>query len=182
MTGQPARTLELREHGTLTAFGGELTIPFGTRFGLRGEGVYKRQQLAEADVTLPDAPAAVLGTATLDGISAYGELWLWLAGDDRMLPVPGLQLPARIDRRYRRAFEDGLMVAVRGEFLKEDLISNQPTLGNPTRATTRVVSGTAGRQLLARWARAHLAQLRGQHVERHVRDDQGPAGAEPARA
>ena len=67
MTGQPARTLELREHGTLTAFGGELTIPFGTRFGLRGEGVYKRQQLAEADVTLPDAPAAVLGTATLDG-------------------------------------------------------------------------------------------------------------------
>ena len=144
MTGQPARTFQLREHGTLTAFGGELSIPFGTRFGLRGEGVYKRQQLAEADVTLADAPAAVLGTATLDGISAYGELWLWLAGDDRMLPVPGLQLPARIDRRYRRAFEDGLMLAVRGEFLKEDLISNQPTLGNPTRATTRVISGTAG--------------------------------------
>ena len=36
------------------------------------------------------------------------------------------------------------MVAVRGEFLKEDLVSNQPTLGNPTRATTRVLSGTAG--------------------------------------
>lgn len=144
MTGQPARKFQLREHGTLTAFGAELSIPFGSRFGLRGEGVYKRQQLAEADVTLADAPAAVLGTATLDGISAYGELWLWLAGDGRMLPVPGLQLPARIDRRYRRAFEDGLMLAVRGEFLKEDLISNQPTLGNPTRATTRVISGTAG--------------------------------------
>ena len=36
------------------------------------------------------------------------------------------------------------MLAVRGEFLKEDLTSDQPTLGNPTRATTRVVSGTAG--------------------------------------
>jgi hypothetical protein len=144
ITGQPSRTLELREHGTLTAFGGELTIPFGTRFGLRGEGVYKRQQLAETDVTLASAPPTVLGTATLDGIAAYGELWLWLAGDERMLPAPGLQLPARIDRRYRRAFEDGLMVAVRGEFLKEDLVSNQPMLGNPTRATTRVISGTAG--------------------------------------
>lgn len=144
LTGQPPRTLELREHGTLTAFGGELSIPFGKRFGLRGEGVYKRQQLAEAEAPLANVPPTVLGTATLDGISAYGELWLWLAGDERMLPVPGLQLPARIDRRYRRAFEDGLMVAVRGEFLKEDLISNQPTLGNPTRATTRVISGTAG--------------------------------------
>jgi phosphate-selective porin len=144
MTGQPARTLQLREHGTLTAFGGELTIPFGTRFGLRGEGVYKRQELAETDETVASAPTTVLGTATLDGISAYGELWLWLAGDDRMLPVPGQQLPARIDRRYRRAFEDGLMLAVRGEFLKEDLVSNQPMLGNPTRATTRVISGTAG--------------------------------------
>ena len=144
MTGQPARTLQLREHGTLTAFGGELTLPFGKRFGLRGEGVYKRQQLAETDETVASAPTTVLGTATLDGIAAYGEVWLWLAGDDRMLPVPGLQLPARVDRRYRRAFEDGLMVAVRGEFLKEDLISNQPTLGNPTRATTRVISGTAG--------------------------------------
>jgi len=35
-------------------------------------------------------------------------------------------------------------MAVRGEFIKEDLTSNQPSLGDPTRATTRVVSGTAG--------------------------------------
>jgi hypothetical protein len=144
MTGQPARTLEMREHGSVMAFAGELTIPLGTRFGLRAEGVYKRQELAETEVAAANAPLSVLGSATLDGIAGYGELWLWVAGDERMLPTPGLQLPSRPDRRYRRAFEDGLMVAVRGEFLKEDLISDQAMLGNPTRATTRVVSGTAG--------------------------------------
>jgi hypothetical protein len=142
MTGQPARTIEMREHGPVVAFAGELTIPLGTRFGLRAEGVYKRIELAETDVTAASTP--VLGSATLDGIAGYGEAWLWLAGDERMLPAPGLELPSRTDARYRRAFEDGLMLAVRGEFLKEDLISDQPMLGNPTRATTRVVSGTAG--------------------------------------
>jgi hypothetical protein len=146
MTGQPARTLEMREHGYVAAFAGELTIPFGTRFGLRGEGVYKRQQLAETEpaLALASGQLPVLGSATFDGIAGYGELWLWLAGDERLLPAPGLQLPARINRSYRRAFDDGLMVALRGELLKEDLTGNQPTLGNPARATTRVISGTAG--------------------------------------
>ena len=36
------------------------------------------------------------------------------------------------------------MLAVRGEFIKEDLTSTQASLGDPARATTRVVSGTAG--------------------------------------
>jgi hypothetical protein len=143
VTGQPAQTLELREDGILMAVGGELTVPVGNRFGVRGEGVYKQQDLAETDAT-PGNPVTKLGTATLKGFSAYGEAWFWLAGDDRMLPMPGLQLPARLDRRYRRAFEDGLQLAIRGEILKEDLLSDQPTLGNPTRATTRVISGTAG--------------------------------------
>lgn len=141
-TGQPARTLELRENGTVAAFAGELTVPFGTRFGLRGEGVYKRQQLAEVDPAA--TPVVAIGSATLTGLAAYGELWFWLAGDERMLPAPGLELPLRTEGRYRRAFEDGLMLAVRGEFIKEDLVSDQPTLGDPTRATTRVISGTAG--------------------------------------
>jgi hypothetical protein len=144
VTGQPAATLELRENGYMTAVGGELTVPFGNRFGLRGEGVYKQQDLAETDAAPSTGPVIPLGNATLKAFSAYGEVWFWLAGDERMLPAPGLQLPARLDRRYRRAFEDGLQLAVRGEILKEDLLSDQPTLGNPSRATTRVISGTAG--------------------------------------
>ena len=141
---QPTRPLELREHGYVAAFAGELSIPFGTHAGLRGEVVYKQQQLAEVETTTVNGPVTALGTPQLNALAAYGELWLWLAGDERMLPAPGLQLPARIDGRYRRAFEDGLMFAVRGEMVKEDLIDTQAALADPTRATTRVISGTAG--------------------------------------
>ena len=82
-------------------------------------------------------------------------MWLWLSGDERMLPAPGLQLPARAAGHYRRAFEDGLMLALRGEFIKEDVTTNQPVLGDPSRATSRVVSGTAG----ANYWRGSLARI-----------------------
>jgi hypothetical protein len=143
-TGQPARTFQLLENGYLIAFAAELSLPLGPRFGLRGEGVFKQQQLAESEVVTGTTPVSVAGNATLTGIGGYGEMWFWLSGDERMLPAPGLQLPSRTDKRYRRAFDDGLMLALRGEFIKEDLTTGAPTLGDPTRATTRVISGTAG--------------------------------------
>ena len=59
--------------------------------------------------------------------------------------MPGLELPARLGRPGEaRPLDDGLMVAVRGEVLKEDLTSNAAYLGDPNRATTRVISGTLG--------------------------------------
>jgi hypothetical protein len=140
-------TNEMREQGTVMAFGGELSVPIARRFGLRGEGVFKRQDLVEADVSNAGGPLITLGNARLEGIAAYGEMWVWLVGDDRLLPVAGLQLPVRPERRSRfedRPFDPGLMFVLRGEILKEDITSNQTTLGNPNRATTRVVSGTAG--------------------------------------
>jgi hypothetical protein len=142
-TGQGTpRTLEMREHGTIVAAAGELSLPIGTRFGLRAEGVWKRQELTEADVAAPMVP---ISAARLDGLAGYGELWLWLLGSELQLPAPGVQLPLRADRGGgARKLADGVMLAVRGEFLKEDLTSDVPTLGNPTRATTRVVSGTVG--------------------------------------
>jgi hypothetical protein len=146
VTGQtPPATMEVREHGTSTAFAGELNLPITARLGLRGEAVYKKQELAEADVTLlPAGPITPRGAATLTGIAGYGELWFWILGDDRLLPAPGLELPARLGRTFGRPFDDGLMFALRGEVLKEDLTSNQLTLGDPNRATTRVISGTVG--------------------------------------
>ena len=51
-SGQTApRSFELHEQGTVTAFGGELNLPIGDRFGLRGEVVWKRQHLAEDDTS-----------------------------------------------------------------------------------------------------------------------------------
>jgi len=143
-SGQPATTYELREHGYVAAFAGELTIPFGTHFGLRGEGVFRQQQLAETELVVGNEPVDIRGRATLTARAVYGELWFWLAGDERMLPVPGLELPNRTGRSYRRAFDDSLMLALRGEYVQDDLTTNAPTLGDPTRATTRVISGVAG--------------------------------------
>jgi hypothetical protein len=143
VTGQGTpRTLEMREHGTTMAAAGEINLPIGTRFGLRAEGVWKRQQITEADAADPTTP---LSAGQLDGLGGYGELWLWLIGNERQLPAPGLQLPLRPDRgagAYKAS--DGVMIAARGEFLKEDVTSDVAALGNPTRATTRVVSGTVG--------------------------------------
>jgi hypothetical protein len=139
----PPRTLALREHGTVTAAGGELNLPLGGRVGLRGEVVWKRQHLREADVAGEIGLSPAFGDATLEGIAGYGELWLWLLGDDTLLPLPGRQLPARRERTTPR-LDDGVMLAVRGEILKQDLSTDQPALGDPNRATTRVVSGTAG--------------------------------------
>jgi phosphate-selective porin len=149
---------ELREQGTATAFGGELNLPIGDRFGLRGEVVWKRQHLVENDTSA--SPGAPSGDAILDGISAYGELWFWLWGDGRLLPAPGLELPRRIvtsdiapgatsGAASGAASEgplltEGLQLAVRGEVLKENLNSDNLTLGDPGISTTRVTSGTLG--------------------------------------
>ena len=143
VTGQATpRTLEMREHGMITAAAGEISLPLGTRFGMRVEGVWKRQELTEADVATPMIP---ISDTQLDGLAGYGELWLWVHGNERLLPAPGLELPLRADRvGGAPKLVDGVMLAVRGEFLKEDLTSDVATLGNPTRATTRVVSGTVG--------------------------------------
>jgi len=47
------------------------------------------------------------------------------------------------------------MLALRGEFVKEDLVNTLTSLADPTRATTRVVSGTAG----VNYWRGHFARI-----------------------
>jgi len=161
LTGQsPVATMELRENGTLSAGAAELNLPVGHHSGFRAEGVLKRQNLSEADVSFVASGGAPtpLGHAFLNGLAAYGEFWFWLVGDDRQLPAPGLQLPAPFDAARlgaRAPLEDGLMLALRGEVIKEDLTTDRPDLGDPNRATTRVISGTAG---LNYW-RGHLVRV-----------------------
>ena len=145
-TGQPPpRALELHENGTVPPLGGELNLPIGHRFGLRGEVVWKRQHLRGGPRHHRRARHRRSATATLEGIAGYGELWFWLLGDDRLLPAPGPRsCRCASSAAAARLRAKVCMLAVRGEFLKEDLTSDQPALGDPTRATTRVVSGTAG--------------------------------------
>jgi len=146
VTGQsPSQSLALREQGSLRALGAELNLPFGSRFGVRGELVWKRQDLAEADASLPaGAPLVALGHAVLHGLAGYGELWCWLLGDDRLLPAPGRELPRPAGATGPPMLDEGLMLALRIDALKEDLDSDNAALSDPSTATTRVVSGTAG--------------------------------------
>jgi hypothetical protein len=139
----PGAAMELREDGTLTAAGAELNVPLGRRLGLRGEFVWKRQHLLEADTSLGATPPALSGHATLEGLAGYGELWCWLLGDAELLPLPGLQLPARRQRQTPR-LDDGLLLALRGEILQQQLRPELRALGDPNALTTRVASGTAG--------------------------------------
>jgi hypothetical protein len=137
-------TFELQEQGTIEAFAGEVNVPIGARFGLRGEFVWKKQQLAESAVTISGVTPLYL--ATLEGIAGYGELWFWALGDQRTRPPAGYELPVRPAPAPAPLLEQGLMFALRGEVLKEDLDAGKQaqSLGDPGIATTRVVSGTAG--------------------------------------
>jgi hypothetical protein len=135
--------LRLNERGRMLALAGELSIPIGHSFGLRAEGVWKKQDLAEDALAADGSTLSTMGRATFQGIGGYGEVWAWLLGDDRQLPAPGLQLPARLGRVGEPTRQHGLMLAARGEFVKQDLTSTQAILGNPNLATTRVVAATA---------------------------------------
>jgi hypothetical protein len=140
-------SFELHQFGRMFAVGGEANVPIGNSFGVRGEVVYKDQVVSEDDVTnLAQGMITTMGAAELRGIAVYGEAWVWLLGDQRQLPQPGLELPLRLTSipAIERTPDDGLMLAVRGEVLKEDLTTNRPTLGDPNLATTRVVSASAG--------------------------------------
>jgi hypothetical protein len=72
------------------------------------------------------------------------DAWLWLVGDDRLLPRPGYELPRRLGKLGPATPEHGLMLAARGELLKEDLTSGQSVNADPNLATTRVVAATLG--------------------------------------
>src|SRR5262249_30389523 len=52
-TGQTAAPFALHERGNMVALGGELSLPIAHVFGVRGEVVFKKQDLAE-DALNPD--------------------------------------------------------------------------------------------------------------------------------
>jgi hypothetical protein len=75
-------------------------------------------------------------------------------------PAPGYQLPVRPERTAGALLEPAVMVALRGEVLKEDLNSDATSLGDPGLATTRVVSGTAA----VNYWRGRLVRLSANYV------------------
>jgi hypothetical protein len=146
-TGPMAIPLELHQDGGLRAFAFELDFNVMHQGGLRGEWVQKNQPAEVADVTRPTAPK-VLGHATLDGGAGYLELWYWIIGDDKIIGEPGLQLPSRWKKFGADKPRQGLMVALRLEYLGErvsqDAAAAAAMLTLPMRGKTGLASGTLG--------------------------------------
>ena len=136
--------LDLHESGRTLTLGGEVSLPIGHQFGLRAEGFLKQQDLSEDSVAADGTTLSTMGRAKLSAIGGYADAWLWILGDDRLLPRPGFELPKRLGRLVEPAAEPGVMLTVRGELLKEDLTSTQNILADPNLGTTRLMAGTLG--------------------------------------
>jgi hypothetical protein len=140
----PPLNFDLLESGSTLTLGGELNLPIGHQVGIRGEGVLKEQDLAEAVISSdPTVPPMTRGRAHLRGFGGYGEAWFWLMGDDRLLPRPGFELPKRLGRVVEPTTEQGVMLTARGELLQEDLTSPSNN-ADRNLATTRLVTATVG--------------------------------------
>jgi len=118
--------------------------PLSRRFGLRGEYISKHQQLSEDDIGLA-------GSGTLQSL----ETPRWIRWGPTARPgygwwgtataaAAGEELPVRLASVVDGVAADGLMLAARFEFLKEDLRSDNPGSPTPTPPTTRVLSGALG--------------------------------------
>jgi len=140
--GDTLAALALHESGTTLTLGGELNAPVNHVFGARVEGIFKKQDLAEDSVAPDGSTVSTLGRAKLQGLGGYAEVWVWALGDDRQLPRAGLELPLRLGRVVEPPPRHGLMLAARGELLKEDLTSTQAVLGDPNLATTRIMAAS----------------------------------------
>jgi phosphate-selective porin len=177
--GNTPMSLALHQNGSLWALGGEVSLPITHVAGVRAEGFFKKQNLTEDSIGAAGA-FTTLARAKLQSLGGYGEAWVWLTGDDRQLPRPGLELPKRLGRVVEAEPAHGLQLAVRADFLKEDLTSTQTTLGDPNLATTRILGGSVavnywyGRRVRASLIYA-LTGLRG--TSENVKDAIATSGA-----
>jgi hypothetical protein len=143
-TGMGAGTnYSLFQNGDISAFAAELDLPVAHKFGLRGEYVHKKQDLAStAAGTLP---------SQLKGDAVYGEAYAWVIGDDKIIGAPGLQLPGRIKKFGTAAPRLGLAILARLDYLDETVTVPADTeamaAGNPGGGHTKVTSFELGANL-----------------------------------
>jgi hypothetical protein len=148
-TGATAsESVQLRQNGRLNAFAVEVNAPIAHRAGVRGELVWKHSALSEENIA-SNGTGTVLGGADLKGYALYGEAWVWLVGDDRIIgdqqAVGGLPRYAKFGVRR---IQNGLMLALRyehlDETLSEDATAAALNLGNKSIGQSKVDSGELG--------------------------------------
>lgn len=137
--------VELHQAGNLTAYALEANIPIAHRFGFRFEYAHKQQALAEDDISgAAGGKLTTLGNAQLRGWSAYGELWAWVVGDDRIIGEPGLQMPSRLKKFKASNPRHGLMIAARIDNLNQTITTDTPALKDPSVGRLHVVTPELG--------------------------------------
>jgi hypothetical protein len=121
--GTANTAMQLRQVGRMNAAAGEINAPIDHKYGVRGEFVWKHSPLSEETIASNGA-GTIVRAADLKGYSFYGEAWVWLMGDDRIIgDLQGIQPFVRYKKFGVRAIQNGLMVAARYEHLDENVTS-----------------------------------------------------------
>jgi hypothetical protein len=116
-----ATAMQLRQVGRLDAAAGEINAPINHKYGVRGEVVWRHSPLSQETIASTGV-GTIIRAADLRGYSAYGEAWVWLLGDDRIIgDQQGLEPFLRWKKFGVRPIQDGLMVAFRYEHLDENV-------------------------------------------------------------
>ena len=119
--GTAGTPMQLRQVGRLNAAAGEINAPINHRYGVRGEIVWRHSPLSQETIA-SNGTGTIIRAADLEGYSAYGEAWVWLLGDDRIIgDQQGLEPFLRWKKFGVRPIQDGLMVAFRYEHLDESV-------------------------------------------------------------
>jgi phosphate-selective porin len=146
--GAANTAMQMRQVGRLNAAAGEINAPIDHKYGVRGEFVWRHSPLSEETIA-GNGAGTIVRPADLKGYSLYGEAWVWLLGDDRLIgDQQGLQPFLRQKKFGVRPIQNGLMVAARYEHLDENVTSeaNAATVvpDSPALGKTVVDSGELG--------------------------------------
>jgi hypothetical protein len=111
--GTAGTPMQLRQVGRLNAAAGEINVPVNHKYGVRGEIVWRHSPLSQETIA-SNGTGTIIRAADLRGTSAYGEAWVWLLGDDRIIgDQQGLEPFLRWKKFGVRPIQDGLIVAFR---------------------------------------------------------------------
>ena len=147
--GTANTTMQMRQVGRMNAAAGEINAPLDHKYGVRGEFVWRHSPLSEETIASSGA-GTIVRAADLKGYSFYGEAWVWLMGDDRIIgDQQGLEPFLRYKKFGVRPIQNGLMVAARYEHLDENVTAATTpalTIGpdSPALGKTIVDSGELG--------------------------------------
>jgi phosphate-selective porin len=146
--GAANTAMQMRQVGRMNAAAGEINVPIDHKYGVRSEFVWRHSPLSEETIASNGAGTIVQGVE-LKGYSFYGEAWIWLMGDDRIIgDQQGLEPFLRYKKFGVRPIQDGLMVAARYEHLDENVTADGTTAtivpDSPAFGKTIVDSGELG--------------------------------------